>query len=157
MSRHREPHRTRRQTRASESHLGWPLRHSPPLPSLAAAVPERRIEAEQFVLRDLRAALVATADGTIALSLRDGKGAERISLAVAPDGRPSLTLSDASSHPRVRIALAHESSLNFYDRRGKLRAVLGVSEYGPQWLRRWGQFRRSTPNQREPRAGLPRL
>jgi hypothetical protein len=106
-------------------------------PLLAAAGPERRVEAGGFVLRDLRgerrAALVTTADGATALSLRDAKGVERISLAVASDGRPSLTVSDASSHPRVRIALARESSLNFYDRRGKLRAVLGVSEYGPHW------------------------
>jgi hypothetical protein len=105
-------------------------------PLLAAASAERRVEAGSFLVRDLsgqrRAALVATADGAIALSLRDAKGTERISLAVAPDGRPSLTVSDASSHPRVRIALAREASLNFYDRRGKLRAVLGVSEYGPQ-------------------------
>ena len=106
-------------------------------PLLAAAGSERRVEAGGFVLRDLRgqrrAALVTTADGATALSLRDAKGVERISLAVAPDGRPSLTVSDAFSHPRVRIALARESSLNFYDRRGKLRAVLGVSEYGPHW------------------------
>jgi hypothetical protein len=106
-------------------------------PLLAAAGSERRVEAGGFVLRDFRgqrrAVLVTTADGATALSLRDAKGAERISLAVAPDGRPSLTVSDASSHPRVRIALARESSLNFYDRRGKLRAVLGVSEYGPHW------------------------
>jgi hypothetical protein len=105
-------------------------------PLLAAASAERRVEAGGFVLRDLRgqrrAALVATADGATALTLRDARGAERISLAVSPDGRPSLTLSDASSHPRVRIALAREASLNFYDGRGKLRAVLGVSEYGPQ-------------------------
>jgi hypothetical protein len=106
-------------------------------PLLAAAGSEKRVEAGGFVLRDVRgqrrAALVTTADGATALSLRDTKGVERISLAVAPDGRPSLTVSDASSHPRVRIALARESSLNFYDRRGKLRAVLGVSEYGPRW------------------------
>jgi hypothetical protein len=104
-------------------------------PLLAAATSERRFEGGGFVLRDLRgqrrAALVTTTDGATPLSLRDPQGAERIALAVAPDGRPSLTLSDASSHPRVRIALAHEATLNFYDRRGKLRAVLGVSEYGP--------------------------
>jgi hypothetical protein len=79
------------------------------------------------------------------LSLRDAKGTERISLAVAPDGRPSLTVSDASAHPRVRIALAREATLNFYDRRGKLRAVLGVSEYGP---------RRTPPQAAELRAEL---
>ena len=106
-------------------------------PLLAAAGSDRRVDAGGFVLRDQRgqrrAALVTTADGATALSLRDAKGVERISLAVATDGRPSLTVSDASSHPRVRIALARESSINFYDRRGKLRAVLGVSEYGPHW------------------------
>jgi hypothetical protein len=105
-------------------------------PLLAAATAERRVEAGEFLLRDhfgqRRAALVATADGATTLSLRDARGAERISLTVASDGRPSLTVSDASSHPRVRLALAREASLNFYDRRGKLRAVLGVSEYGPR-------------------------
>jgi hypothetical protein len=105
-------------------------------PLFAAASSERRFEAGEFALRDplgqRRAALATTADGATTLSLRDAKGAERISLTVASDGRPSLTVSDAFSHPRVRIALAREASLNFYDRRGKLRAVLGVSEYGPQ-------------------------
>src|SRR5436190_1442018 len=100
--------------------------------AVEAKDPARRGRSDKTVgLRG--AALVPTADGAPALSLRDAKGVERISLAVAPDGRPSLTVSDAFSHPRVRIALARESSLNFYDRRGKLRAVLGVSEYGPHW------------------------
>ena len=112
-------------------------------PLLAAAGSERRVEAGGFVLRDLRgqrrAALVTTADGATALSLRDAKGVERISLAVAPDGRPSLTVSDAFSHPRVRIALARESSLNFYDRRGKLRAARGKRAMllGHARVRRW--------------------
>lgn len=105
-------------------------------PLLGAAAAERHVEAKGFVLRDAhgrsRAALVTTADGGTALSLRDAQGTDRISLAVAADGRPSLTVSDADAHPRVKIALAHEATLNFYDRRGKLRAVLGVSEYGPR-------------------------
>ncbi|MEA2625150.1 MAG: hypothetical protein QOD06_1195 [Candidatus Binatota bacterium] len=105
-------------------------------PFLTAGAP-RATDSDRVTLRDgsgsIRAELSATSDGT-SLSLRDGGGVERMVIGLASDGRPSLTLADAAGHLRARLIATRETSLNFYDERGKLRAALGVTGYGPRWL-----------------------
>lgn len=110
-------------------------------PWLAAATgksPGAKLEVSELVLRDAggarRGGLVVDAAGAARLVLADAAGRDRVSVATTAEGRASLAFTDERGNPRARFQTAGDSSLNFYDRNGKLRAALGVTEYGPRWV-----------------------
>lgn len=108
------------------------------VPIAIGARSSRTIEAERFVLVDRRgetlSELRSNPDGGSELVFRGEKAVARSVLSVARDGRPSLAFNDAAGHLRTKLTVARDSSLTFYDERGKLRASIGVTGYGPGWL-----------------------
>ncbi len=97
-----------------------------------------KLEVSELVLRDAsgarRGGLSVDAAGAAKLILADAKGRERASVVAGAEGAATLAFSDARGYPRARFQTVGDSSLNFYDRNGKLRAALGVTEYGPRWV-----------------------
>jgi hypothetical protein len=107
-----------------------------PLGIAATGTPPGIVDAGRFVLRGPDGAergVWEVREGDARLVLRDAAGEERFVLAIE-GGRPAMTVFDSGRRPRVRLVVAHETSLNFYDRGGKLRAALGVTSYGPHPL-----------------------
>jgi hypothetical protein len=90
------------------------------------------LEARQFVLRDssgkVRAALGASPDGAVGLSLHDASGRTRVSLDVEDSGSPGLDLYDQDGKRRALLALGQEGTpgVGLYDAGGKLRTSLDV-------------------------------
>jgi signal transduction histidine kinase/DNA-binding response OmpR family regulator len=99
--------------------------------------PRRRIEADEFVLRDakgaMRAALTMTADGP-GLFLYDQTEVIRAGLLVGKE-EPGLALFDRSGKPQVSLALSgEEPKLLLRDVEGVPRAALTVSEAGTRLM-----------------------
>ena len=99
--------------------------------------PRRRIEADEFVLRDakgaIRAALTMTVDGP-GLFLYDQTEVIRAGLLVGKE-EPGLALFDSSGKLQVSLALSgEEPKLLLRDVKGIPRAVLSVSEVGTRLM-----------------------
>jgi len=97
----------------------------------------RKVEAEEFVLRDaagnVRAELVAFKDG-LALTLLDESGKSRATLAVDKPG-PRLSLYDENGKPRARLAVYEDGpALILLDENGMFRVSLLVRKAGPMLL-----------------------
>src|SRR5687768_766536 len=90
--------------------------------ALGAKLP-RTVEAERFALVDRggrpRAELQSNAEGGAELAFRDEKGVARLRFALEREGRPTLVFNDEEGHLRTKLAVARDSSLSFYDERGK--------------------------------------
>lgn len=96
------------------------------------------VDATEIVLRDpggnRRGGLRVTPAGQAVLALADAAGRERFVAATDAAGGSGFGFYDAEGHPRARMRTTDDSSLTFYDRRGKLRAAFGLTEYGPRWV-----------------------
>jgi PAS domain S-box-containing protein len=99
--------------------------------------PKRRVEADEFVLRDangsMRAALAMTVDGP-GLFLYDQSGITRARLLIGQD-EPGMALFDSLGRPRVSLGLvADEPTLRLQDAEGASRAAIMVEEKGTRLM-----------------------
>ena len=100
--------------------------------------PKRRVEAEEFVLRDAngvaRAALSMTLDGP-GLFLYDQSGIVRLGLLIGNDA-PGVALFDSLGRPRVSLGLAIDetATLLLRDVKGTPLAAMIVEETGPRLI-----------------------
>ena len=98
---------------------------------------KRRVEADEFVLRDangsMRAALAMTLDGP-GLFLYDQSGIIRARLLIGQD-EPGLSLFDSLGRPRVSMCLvADEPTLRLQDAQGTSRAAIMVEDTGTRLM-----------------------
>ncbi len=99
---------------------------------MGQAVPERTVEAQQFVLRSrdgtVRGSIGITDNGAVGINLNDSKGQTRIDLDIASNGSPGLDLYDPNGKLRATLALGPEGTpgLGLYDPNGKLRSSLNI-------------------------------
>lgn len=101
------------------------------------AKPNRRVEAEEFILRDangaVRAVLTMTLDGP-GLFLHDQNGIVRAGLLVG-EGEPGLALFDGLGRPRASLGLtADNPCLRLRDATGGSRVVVIVEESGTRLM-----------------------
>ena len=93
------------------------------------------VQAKQFELVDddgtVRARL-SMADGAPALILFDGKGLNRMQVALGNDGEPSIILTDANDVTRAQFAITTKNSpsLMLSDAKGNIRTYLDVDDQG---------------------------
>src|SRR5579885_3602345 len=91
---------------------------------MGQAVPERTVEAQQFVLRSrdgtVRGSIGITDNGAVGINLNDSKGQKRIDLDIASNGSPGLDLYDPNGKLRssLNIPAANTPGLAFYHTHG---------------------------------------
>ena len=101
--------------------------------------PVKRIEAEEFVMRDAEGRARATLgfrDDAIGLAVFDAAGARRLALGIEQDGRTGLFLDDAQGESRAYLILWDDGRphLQLLDSDSRPRAGMGLHPGGESWL-----------------------
>jgi hypothetical protein len=134
-----------RVTEDRQSEVPQPASHPQPQQKprwIARWLTRRRVEAEEFVVRDStgmrRAKLGMSVDGWVRLRLFDEDGQRCVSLGVAPDGSARLRLYDQYGAPRAGLAVFPESAgegLVLNDQAGNPRMTFSLLDDGAADLR----------------------